>query len=188
MKSLRPQRAKKFAARFCENGFNASKAVRELGITNNPKSAWVIGHRLLSNVVTIKAIEDHLMTSKMSADEVLERLTDIARQQADFKGSDVVKANELLGKGHKLFTDRVETTSSESSDIASILLGKIKSSAQKSGISEHDSACKLFDSLQEWGSEHADPANFGPYAEIVANHAKAQQNAGNEQVIEGGDQ
>ncbi len=188
MKNLRPERARSFAHKFVTNGFNATQAVLDLGLTNNPNSAGVTGHRLLRNAKTVKAIEDHLMSAKMDANEVLERLTEIARKQAEFKGSDIVKANELLGKGHKLFTDRVETSSSDSSDIATILLGKIQSAAQNSNISEPQAAIKLFDSLKEWGSEHADPANFGPFQEVVAAHAKSQQSQQNEQVMDGGDQ
>lgn len=111
MKSLRPERANKFAARFISNGFNSSQAVVDCGITTNRASAGVIGHRLLKNVKVKRAVERHLQMSKLSADEVIEKLTEVATSEvAEIKASDKLKALELLGKFHKLFTDRVDHT------------------------------------------------------------------------------
>jgi Terminase small subunit len=105
----RKDRANKFAANYVKNGFRLRKAVIDAGITKNPNSAGVIGNRLLSDDMTVEAVERHMKKAKLSADEVLERLADIAQREAKFSGADVVKATELLGKGHKLFTDRVES-------------------------------------------------------------------------------
>lgn len=51
--------------------------------------------------------------AQMNADEVVERLTSLARTDVRVfaKASDVVKALELLGKRHKLFTENVDVTS-----------------------------------------------------------------------------
>jgi len=47
------------------------------------------------------------------AEEVLHRLGEIARSNTKLRGSDVVKALELIGKYHKLFSERVELNDSE---------------------------------------------------------------------------
>ncbi len=175
MKTLRPQRAKKFAAKFCENGFNASKAVRQLGITTNPKSAWVIGHRLLSNVVTIKAVEDHLKASKMSADEVLERLSDIARKTADFRGSDIVKANELIGKGHGIFIDKVESSSTVTTIDPSQLLRSINKLASKTGANPRDIALEFKRDFSDQDDPDYNPDLEAAIVQIVANMPVSEQ-------------
>lgn len=74
-------------------------------------------------------------SAKMSADEVLERLTKVARSDADLRGSDVVKANELLGKFHKLFVDKVETSSTDAQQTVALtfLSRRISKLANKTG-------------------------------------------------------
>lgn len=103
-------RPRKFAAEYVRNGFNGVQAAISAGYTSNYNAACVQASVLLRNPKVAKSVEDHIKSAGMSAVEVLQRLTDIARTDTDFKGSDVVKAVELLGKGHKLFTDRVEST------------------------------------------------------------------------------
>lgn len=102
------KRGRAFAHRYVKNGFRGPQAVIDLGFTSKRESAWVISHRLLRNVKVLAEIDKHIAKAKMSADEVLERLTDIAQSDAKFSGSDVVKATELLGKANKLFTDKIE--------------------------------------------------------------------------------
>ncbi len=112
--------------------------------------------------------------SKMSANDVIETLTEVANEKTEIDGAQKLKALELLGKFHKLFTDKVETSQGEP-DIALALVDKIQACAQKTGVSGEVAACRLYDSLADWGSVHADPANFGPYREVVENHAKSMQ-------------
>jgi phage terminase small subunit len=122
-------------------GMNASEAARRSGYSH-PN---VQGSRLLANVSVSAEINARLEHAKMSADEVLARLTDFAR--ADFSDfldiqrgyttldlskaqdagklhlikkykvtktgteielHDPVRALELLGKHHRLLTDKVE--------------------------------------------------------------------------------
>ena len=147
VKSLRPERAKKFAAKYVNNGFSPAQAAIDCGFTTNRNSAYVIGHRLLKNVKTQKAVEEHLKAAKMDADEVLERLTKIARTEAEFKGSDVVKANELLGKGHKLFVDKVETTDTTAN--TSLLLKSIEAIAARESITPDQAATELYTRLKD---------------------------------------
>ena len=103
-----PPRRRKFATEYVKNGFNGVQAVYAAGYKQGYNSACVEASRLLRNAKVIEYVEESLKNSKMGADEVLERLAEIARKDAKFSGSDVVKANELLGKGHKLFTEKVE--------------------------------------------------------------------------------
>lgn len=136
----RQERIEAVAAEYVKNGFRRRQAVISAGITSNPNSAGVIANRLLSDVNTQLAIKRHMQDAKMSADEVLERLSKIARTEADIKGSDVVKANELLGKGHKLWVDKVES-SNVNLDVSSnrVLLEKrIAKLASKTGQSPID--------------------------------------------------
>lgn len=111
MKSSRKDRARKFAPKYCENGFNKAQAVIDCGITTNRKSAYVIGFRLLQDVTVKKAVEDHLKKAKITADEILEELSTMARAPVE-KVSEAgkLKALELSGKAAKLFIDRTETT------------------------------------------------------------------------------
>lgn len=132
-RSLRNLRAPKFAHKYTANGFNAGQAVLDIGWTTNPDSAYVIGHRLLRTVKAQQIINKHMESAKADADEVLSNLTRIARTEVKFTGSDVVKANELLGKGHKLFTDRVESENINHNDSTDLPAEYVKLAA-KQGI------------------------------------------------------
>lgn len=131
----RPHRLRRFAAEYVKNGFQAQRAVLSAGFTKNPNSAAVIANRLLNDVMWDEVAREVMQESKMSADEVLERLTKVARSEADLKGSDVVKANELLGKFHKLFVDRTESsvTTFDSSSFKAKMSRNIAKLASKSG-------------------------------------------------------
>lgn len=104
---------------FCENyvaSLNATQAAIDAGYSE--KTARQQGSRLLTNVY-IKAFIDELMQELedqriAKADEVLQFLT--AAMRGEVKDSfdldpslqDRMKAAELLGKRHKLFTDKHE--------------------------------------------------------------------------------
>ena len=146
----RPYRLRLFAAEYVKNGFQAQKAVLSAGFTQNPASAAVIANRLLNDVKCDALIEGYMQDAKMSADEVLERLTKVARSEADVKGSDVVKANELLGKFHKLFVDKIETTDTSSRDAAEqALLKSIQSASKRDDIQPEQAAIQLFQALSD---------------------------------------
>ncbi len=113
-KSLRPERARSFAHKYVENGFNASQAVVDLGITDNRPSAGVIGHRLLNNVKVKTIVEDHIKRHKMSADEVAEELSEVAQTKTPIDATQKLKALELLTKVHGLITNKSEITHSQS--------------------------------------------------------------------------
>ncbi len=107
-KNLRPERARSFAARFVKNGFIATQAVLELGWTDNYMSAAVTGHRLLNNDKVKQAEEEHIKKAKMSADEVLEELSSVAKSNPAIDGNQKMKALEMLAKAHNLVDKRAE--------------------------------------------------------------------------------
>ena len=101
--------------RFCDEYLidcNATQAAIRAGYS--PKTAQAIGSENLKKPVVKKYIDEHLTISHndavMSAEEVLMRLTEIARDKKERAGN-TLKALELLGKRHKLFVDRVEQLS-----------------------------------------------------------------------------
>ena len=101
-RSLRPERAHGFSAEFVSNGFNGTQAVISCGITENPASAGVIAHRLLNNVMVKQMVDEHLKKSKMSADEVIEELSSVAKQDCKVSEQSKMKALEMLAKAHNI--------------------------------------------------------------------------------------
>lgn len=98
-------------------GWNASAAARNAGYSD--KSAAVEGHRLLRKANVLRAIQIRVTEAAMSANEVLARLAEQARFNAnDFlneKGTvDLVEAKRLgLGK----YIRRIKTQSGEHSAV-----------------------------------------------------------------------
>lgn len=90
---------------------NATQAAIRSGYA--AKSASVEGTRLLANAKVAsevqKGMDNRADKVELDADNVLKSILDIRRDAlADKKYSDALKANELLGKHLKLFTDKVE--------------------------------------------------------------------------------
>ena len=100
--------------------WNASEAARRA----NFKQPHSQGSRLLENVEVQAYIKARLAETAMSADEVLNRLADHARD--DSKGVSL-RALELIGKHHKLFTERheVEATHTVSDDVLDAISGSL---------------------------------------------------------------
>lgn len=184
----RPHRLRLFAAEYIKNGCQAQKAALSVGFTKNPASAAVIAHRLLNDVNWPIAVEECMQESKMSADEVLERLTKVARSDVDVKGSDVVKANELLGKFHKLFVDRVESTdTSVAEGVSAGLLQSIADAAKRDRITDGEAAVGLFAALRgdpAFADVRHWPSQFQPALTAYI----AAQSSPEQPVIEAGDQ
>ncbi|MCK5307162.1 MAG: terminase small subunit [Zetaproteobacteria bacterium] len=84
------------------------------------------GPRLLANVEVQAYIQARLADVAMSANEVLGRLAAMA--QADSRDLITLRALELLGKHHKLFTERheVEATHTVSDDVLDAITGSLK--------------------------------------------------------------
>lgn len=103
------RRQRKFASEYVRNGFNGVQAVYAAGYQQEYNAARVTASRLLTKANVNQIVENHIKVSKLSADQVIEKLTEVANSEvAEIKASDKLKALELLGKFHKLFTDRVD--------------------------------------------------------------------------------
>lgn len=114
------------AAYLGEAKGNATEAARKAGYAGNTDTLKVDGARLLANANIRARIDEVLQAESMSSAEVLRELTDVAKAEwgafvlytTDPKtGQEIpvkmdlggkVKALELLGKYHKMFTDKVE--------------------------------------------------------------------------------
>ena len=87
---------------------NATEAARKAGYAGNDKTLSVVGAENLAKPCIAALIEKRVESAAMSADEVLSELSGIARgDYFEYKG-DKIKALELVGKYHKLFTDKKE--------------------------------------------------------------------------------
>lgn len=103
----------KFIDYYIQTG-NGTKAAIEAGYS--PKTAYSIASDNLKNLEPhIKERMKSLSNERIaSAEEVLERLTRIARGEEkdafglDTNNQDKIKALELLGKNYQLYTDRVK--------------------------------------------------------------------------------
>jgi len=85
--------------------WNASEAARRAGYKQRNE-----GHRLLTNADIQAHIKERLAEVTMSADEVLQRLAEIAR---NLDSGDYLKALHLIGKHHRLFVDVQEVIDTE---------------------------------------------------------------------------
>lgn len=101
---------RRFVANYILLGGNGVRAVFASGYRQGYDSARVTASRLLTKPNVINEIEQHAVKAKLKADEVLEELSEIAQTGVEkVTTADKLKALELLGKFHKLFTDRTET-------------------------------------------------------------------------------
>lgn len=114
---------KMFVEAYLANGSNATKAAISAGYSE--KTAYSSGNRLLKIPKIQAHIDQRVSDVAMTANEVLAELAAIAREDwkeflevrrdkdgevidATFRLTDKLKALELVGKHHKLFTDRHE--------------------------------------------------------------------------------
>ena len=90
---------------------NATEAARIAGYSGNDNVLGVTGLRLLRNHKIATLVEERIDKAVMTADEVLKELAELAKMKWNTKGfraSDKIKALELVGKYHSLFSCRVE--------------------------------------------------------------------------------
>ena len=105
---------------------NAFKSAKLAGYQGNDDTLRQVGAENLAKPYIREAIESHFKGRILSADGVLAELSDIASSpwrehvevkygddgevlQANLRLSDKIKAAELIGKFHKLFTDKTES-------------------------------------------------------------------------------
>lgn len=110
--------------RFCEEyliDLNATQSAVRAGYS--PKTAYRIGAELLQKTSVAEYIkklrEEQSKRTKITADEVLNELKNVALAQAEILGRDKVKALELLGKHLGMFEEKVSVTHEE--DIPKLL-------------------------------------------------------------------
>lgn len=106
---------------------NATESARRAGYKGSDETLAVVGAENLRKPKIAAYTQKRIEAAVMSADKVLEELSDIATSDwrdhmiekrdrngevysATFKLNDKLKALELVGKYHKIFTDRVEHT------------------------------------------------------------------------------
>lgn len=113
-----------FVSEYIRNGGNGLQACKVAGYSGTDKVLGVQASKLLKNGSILLALEKEkeIMMNRggnrvLSADEVLAGLTTIAVDM-DCKPAERLKALELLGKYHALFTDKLDVTST---DYASII-------------------------------------------------------------------
>ncbi len=112
---MRPQH-RKFAAEYIKNGFNGVQAVYAAGYKQGYDSACVQASRLLSNAKVAQMVDDHIKKSKMSADDVLEELSSVAKSETQISEQSKMKALEMLAKAHNLVDKRAEQPRESSRD------------------------------------------------------------------------
>ena len=91
---------KLFVEHYLQSG-NASDAAREAGYAHPGAE----GHRLLKIAEIQNLVGERVETAAMDATEILERLSSGVRTSKKFDAT-IIKALELLGKYHALWTDR----------------------------------------------------------------------------------
>ena len=88
---------------------NAAEAARLAGYKGNDQVLSQVGYENLRKPDISALVEKRTSETAMSATEVLQKLSEIAnRERDDIATRDQIKALELIGRHHKLFTDRIE--------------------------------------------------------------------------------
>ena len=108
---------------------NATQAAIRAGYSES--SAQQIGAENLSKPVIAAAIQEALdrraKSVQITAEDVLQSIKDIRDEaRADKKNADALKANELLGKHLKLFTDKTEVTGKDGSALELVITKIVK--------------------------------------------------------------
>ena len=119
-------------AMFCREyliDLNGTQAAIRAGYS--PKTAQEQSARLLSNVIIQEYVqllmEERSKRVNITAEDVLGDIIETRKAAADEgKHSDRLKANELLGKHLKLFTDKTELTGKDGSALELVITKIIK--------------------------------------------------------------
>lgn len=93
-----------FLSEYVQNGFNASKAYRDVYLTEDEGVSRACASRLLTNENIQKALAE--LVNKITPEYVLSLISSIAMDGK--RDSDRLRAMELLGKYHALFKDTTQ--------------------------------------------------------------------------------
>ena len=101
---------RRFVAEYLKDE-NCTRAAERTGVRPATARAWMKKDDVRAAIESGQ--EAMLDRVQMDANEVIERLTTVAREDVRTiaKAGDVIKALELLGKRHKLFTDNLDVLS-----------------------------------------------------------------------------
>jgi phage terminase small subunit len=125
---------------------NAREAARQAGYSGDDNALSQRGYELIRNPKIAELIGVRVQTAVMAANEVLSELSAVAKADwqnfleirrdregeiisATLKLSDKIRSLELLGKFHKLFSDRVDLN---------VQVNDWRDEAAKYGLSTHD--------------------------------------------------
>ncbi len=158
-----------------EQAFTAFRAYLDLGPN---RSLAAVGRQLgkskalmerwssqWSWVARVEAYTDHLFRQAdleqqrrargkiVTRDETLEELSGIVRADPDevqkLRYSDKLRAIELAGKHHRLFTEQIEVTQSVDVNFGLDIRAEVHSLIQGEQISEYDAALRLAEELED---------------------------------------
>lgn len=172
-----------------EARFNATKAARLAGYKGNAAVLAAVGYENLRKPQIVALVQARLNEAHMSADQCLSELADIAMAdwrefveikhdkngdiiEANLRLTDKLKALELIGKHHKLFTDKVETTN-ELSDKQQRHYDKMLTDALTAAIDSGELSPKDAAGQHQRGANGqfvADPAQLDAYRQRLVKH------------------
>lgn len=101
---------------------NATEAARRAGYKGNDKTLAVVGAENLAKPYIRELVDKRVTAAAMSADEVLAELSKIAKGSHTQYRSDKIKSLELIGKYHKLFTDKTEVSGKDGGPIETVVV------------------------------------------------------------------
>lgn len=120
-----------FVKHYVGTNGNGTKAAQFAGYNSDYDTLSVIAWENLRKPKVQRELE-RTMKKALSKDEVLSELTEVAQKSPVIKGSDKMKALELIGRFHKMFTDKVETSSPQD-EVKSQIIQEV---AHRFGLSE----------------------------------------------------
>jgi phage terminase small subunit len=116
---------RRFVAEYLKDE-SVTRAAQRVGVRPATARAWMKKDDVRAAIESGQ--EAMLDRVQMEANEVVERLTTIAREdvRATARASDVIKALELLGKKHKLFTDNLDVLSNGEALTVNFIVNGVK--------------------------------------------------------------
>lgn len=155
-----------FAKAYCANGFNGVRAARSAGYKGSYSTLGVLAHENLKNPKVRAEIDKHFKRVAMGADEVLARLTDIARGDLadvlDQDGSFDIKTARRRGKSHLIKEQRIteKFIPQEGGDDILIRTTKIKLHDPHAALVQLGKYHKLFTERHELTGENSGPVKL----------------------------
>lgn len=113
---------------------NGTKAAQLAGYRGSPQTLKAVASENLTKPDIARGVKKRLKAA-MTADEVLQELSDVASADCDepVRVSDKLKALELMGKHHKLFTDKVETNEVDLPQLAEEFMELVQKATERRG-------------------------------------------------------